>query len=100
MDKTTKVEKKSATTTSHHERRCMENQPFVELVNAWEAYEKIAKPIRKNKNAEEANFTMFGVGCSFADSPSERDYRTKIMDQACRGWFSSGSLPLSNNKEK
>jgi len=35
---------------------------------------------------------MFGVGCSFDDSPTERDLRNDIMDQACRGWFSSGSI--------
>ena len=35
---------------------------------------------------------MFGVGCSFDDSPEERDLRNDIMDQACRGWFSSGAI--------
>ena len=35
---------------------------------------------------------MFGVGCSFADSPEERAMRDAITDQACRGWFSAGSL--------
>jgi hypothetical protein len=39
------------------------------------------------------NFTMFGVGCSFADSPEESARRAEIMDQACRGWFPSGSIP-------
>lgn len=32
------------------------------------------------------------MGCSFADSPSEREHRNEIMEQACRGWFSSGDL--------
>jgi hypothetical protein len=40
----------------------------------------------------EANFTMFGVGCSFSDSPEERALRSEITDKACRGWFSSGEI--------
>ena len=40
---------------------------------------------------------MFGVGCSFADSAQERDYRNEIMDQACRGWFSSGALQSTSS---
>ena len=42
------------------------------------------------------NFTMFGVGCSFSDSPTEQMHRTEIMDQASRGWFSSGQLSENN----
>ena len=74
---------------------------FIELKNAWEDYDKIVKlnkltnqssEIGDGKTFEEASFTLFGVGCSFADSDSERDYRNEIMEQACRGWFSRGSL--------
>ena len=87
---------------------------FIELKNAWEEYHTSVRIIRGNKirsspsdnynykqqqgdvfweeDEEEDNFTMFGVGCSFADSPTERDLRNDIMDQACRGWFSSGSI--------
>mmetsp|Transcript_40435 Transcript_40435/g.87326 ORF Transcript_40435/g.87326 Transcript_40435/m.87326 type:complete len:338 (-) Transcript_40435:445-1458(-) len=46
---------------------------------------------------EENDFTMFGVGCSFDDSPEERDLRHEIMEQASRGWFSSGSLVYSSS---
>lgn len=84
----------------------IENEKFVELQNAWKAYDNIMKTMKRvnsndkkskdqtenYKDYEEANFTMFGVGCSFSDTPKEREYRNEIMDQACRGWFSSGSL--------
>ena len=73
---------------------------FIELKNAWEEYDKIAKlskltnhsATHAEKCTDEASFTLFGVGCSFSDSPTERDYRNEIMEQACRGWFSSGEL--------
>ncbi|KAL3809429.1 hypothetical protein ACHAXA_003998 [Cyclostephanos tholiformis] len=39
-----------------------------------------------------SNFTLFGVGCSFADSPEESMRRAEIMDQACRGWFPDGII--------
>lgn len=65
---------------------------FVELQDAWDKYEEVSKLLQKVGKPEEANFTMFGVGCSFADSPEERAKRDAITDQACRGWFSAGSL--------
>ena len=67
---------------------------FVELQDAWDRYEKMARMMKKvsKGDKEEANFTMFGVGCSFSDSPEEREARAVIMDQACRGWFSSGQI--------
>jgi hypothetical protein len=78
------------------------NKEFIELKNAWEEYDKIMKLNKLSKLTsdaitadtleEEASFTLFGVGCSFADSPSEREHRNEIMEQACRGWFSSGDL--------
>ena len=81
---------------------------FIAIKNAWEEYHASVR-IQKKKDLyrnstqspdndddyyweEDADFTMFGVGCSFADSQSERDLRNEIMDQACRGWFSSGSI--------
>jgi len=95
---------------------------FIELKNAWEEYHasvRIAKHRRNNGNEgnnnninsrneddfwkkeeekeEENYFTMFGVGCSFDDSPEERDLRHEIMEQASRGWFSSGSLVYSSS---
>jgi hypothetical protein len=74
---------------------------FNELQEAWDIYENLAKMMRKVTKGDEAdaNFTLFGVGCSFADSPTERALREEIMDQACRGWFSSGALAESDDKK-
>jgi hypothetical protein len=84
------------------------NSKFVELKNAWEEYHASVRVVRElvglggiDDDGENdireyeggANFTMFGVGCSFADSPEERDRRNEITEQACRGWFPSGSIP-------
>jgi len=67
---------------------------FVTLKNAWSQYEELARMTKKVQKGDEtdANFTMFAVGCSFADNDSERALREKITDQACRGWFSAGAL--------
>lgn len=80
---------------------------FIELKSAWEEYHSSVRIIQRHTGSgsssnkkysdddsweEGDNFTMFGVGCSFSDSPKERELRDEIMDQACRGWFSSGSL--------
>lgn len=87
---------------------------FIELQSAWESYEESMRFLKQlvggsgpTGNGEEnsnedgrdreeevwnSNFTMFGVGCSFADNPMERALRDEITDQACRGWFSAGSL--------
>ena len=74
---------------------------FTDLQEAWDKYEDIAKMMKKVSNGdqkEEANFTMFGVGCSFSDNDEERAMRDEIMDQASRGWFSSGLLPDRSNE--
>lgn len=74
---------------------------FVELQNAWNRYEDIARMIKKvGKGANgdrrhlkvDADFTLFGVGCSFSDNEQEKELRSKIMDEASRGWFSAGKL--------
>ena len=73
---------------------------FVELQEAWNRYEEVAKMMKKvgqgsdgrNMQAIDANFTMFGVGCSFSDNDEEREMRNRIMDQASRGWFTAGEL--------
>ncbi len=80
---------------------------FIELKNAWEEYHasvriaqrrcndssiKINNNLQDEKWKEDESFTMFGVGCSFADSPEERDLRHEITEQACRGWLPSGSI--------
>lgn len=76
-------------------------QAFVDLKEAWEEYEKIAKVMKKGSGREiQSNFTMFGVGCSFSDNPYEQQRRAEIMDQACRGWFSAGQLPAVNENDK
>ena len=41
---------------------------------------------------------MFGVGCSFSDTPIEREKRNEIMEQASKGWFPSASLSQSGEK--
>ena len=96
----------------HHHTTDGKNQAthsqFVELQDVWDKYEEVAKRMQKVGKPEEASFTMFGVGCSFADSPEERAMRDAITDQACRGWFSAGSLaeqategdPTSNTEFK
>ena len=69
---------------------------FQELQQAWEQYEDLAKNMRAVGNgAEDANFTMFGVGCSFSDTEEERELRNEITEQACKGWLSSGLLETS-----
>lgn len=68
---------------------------FVELREAWDKYESIAKIAQKVDEGsleKVKDFTMFGVGCSFSDNEAEREWRSEITDQACRGWFSSGAL--------
>lgn len=72
------------------------NEKFVELQSAWDNYDEVARMLQKVGDAETSNFTMFGVGCSFADSPEERALREEITDQACRGWFSAGSIAESS----
>ena len=58
----------------------------------FRSYENLTKNTMKVSNGEgtAANFTQFGVGCSFSDNEEERALRNEITDQACRGWFSSG----------
>jgi hypothetical protein len=71
---------------------------FMELQEAWRDYEEYAKMMKKVGEAD-ANFTLFGVGCSFSDSEVEREQRSKIMDQAARGWFSAGALTSSDSND-
>lgn len=91
------------------------HEKFVQLQNAWEAYNVSARMFRQtthtNKHRETSeedddaddeydnDFTLFGVGCSFSDSPEERKLRDEIMDQACRGWFPSGELTHSDGEK-
>ncbi len=70
---------------------------FVELQEAWDAYEKIAKTMKRGqsdsrKRGVQENFTLFGVGCSFSDSVEESSRRAEIMDQAGKGWCLAGQL--------
>lgn len=74
-------------------------QEFISLQEAWDRYEEFAKALAKaNNGSREANFTLFGVGCSFSDSAEERDMRSEITDQACRGWFSAGELGMGDDE--
>jgi hypothetical protein len=69
---------------------------FQELQEAWKKYEDLAKSMKSVGNGEaDANFTLFGVGCSFSDTEEERALRDEITDQACRGWLSAGLLSES-----
>lgn len=65
---------------------------FQELQSTWDRYEELSKSMMKvvQGDGATANFTQFGVGCSFSDNDEERALRNEITDQACRGWFSSG----------
>jgi hypothetical protein len=73
---------------------------FQILQELWSKYDEMAKSMMKvsGGDGEAANFTLFGVGCSFSDNEQERALRDEITDQACRGWFSSGLLGENNNE--
>ena len=71
------------------------HEAFCDLKEAWDDYENIMRHSKKrdaNDSKNQTNFTMFGVGCSFSDSPDEQRKRAEIMDQACRGWFTAGQI--------
>mmetsp|Transcript_15977 Transcript_15977/g.34739 ORF Transcript_15977/g.34739 Transcript_15977/m.34739 type:complete len:213 (+) Transcript_15977:285-923(+) len=69
------------------------HEEFVRLQEAWADYEKMAKMMtRVGSGSSDANFILFGVGCSFSDSPDEQRKRSEIMDQAGRGWLTAGVL--------
>jgi hypothetical protein len=78
---------------NYEERQLKNKELFVELQEAWANYESAANLLKRvGGGSADANFTMFGVGCSFADSEEERKIRDAITEQACRGWFRSGLL--------
>ena len=74
---------------------------FQELQDAWKKYEELAKLMQAPGNGDaEANFTMFGVGCSFSDTEEERILREEFTEQACRGWLSSALLGESSERNR
>ena len=79
---------------------------FQELQSTWDRYEELSKSMMKvvQGDGATANFTKFGVGCSFSDNDEERALRNEITDQACRGWFSSGlvssGISANSNDER
>jgi hypothetical protein len=80
--------------TDNQQHHSMLKNQFVQLKEAWNRYEEVAKMMKRvDGDSTAANFTRFGVGCSFSDNETERAERTEIMDQAGRGWFSAGALP-------
>mgnify|MGYP005841967865 CR=1 FL=1 len=85
-----------------HHYSTVSHSNFVKLQEAWDAYEAVAKMAKKVENEEHKlkDFTMFGVGCSFSDNEVEREWRSEITDQACRGWFSSGTLAESSEDSR
>ena len=68
---------------------------FQDLQSTWNRYEELSKSMSKviRGDGATANFTKFGVGCSFSDNEEEKALRREITDQACRGWFTSGLVP-------
>jgi hypothetical protein len=93
-------DKRRAAPESHQKERYESNE-FVSLQEAWSNYEEFAKALKRVDNGtEEASFTLFGVGCSFADNERERAMRNEITDQACRGWFSAGELGEGGGQSK
>jgi len=68
---------------------------FQDLQSTWDRYEELSKSMTKviQGDGTTANFTKFGVGCSFSDNDEEKALRREITDQACRGWFTSGLVP-------
>ena len=70
-----------------------------ELVDAWNDYEALERTMRTSIQDKDStrsvqhDFTLFGVGCSFADSKQEQEMRSDFMDQACQGWISNGQIP-------
>ena len=77
-----------------------DREEFQRLQDVWSEYDDMAKSMMKvaGGDGESANFTMFGVGCSFSDNEAERSLRNDITDQACRGWFSSGLLAENDHQ--
>jgi hypothetical protein len=93
--------------TSEYIRDQSAHEKFVQLQNAWEAYNLSARMFLRTTNAEQGkkfdddgnnDFIMFGVGCSFSDSPEEKERRNEIMEQACKGWFPAAALPHSDGE--
>lgn len=74
---------------------------FQELQSTWDRYEELTKSMMKvvHGDGAAANFTQFGVGCSFSDNEEERALRNEITDQACRGWFSSGLVSAGSTHD-
>jgi hypothetical protein len=101
---TTSVRNNSNNKNSHSNSIEELKKEFRELQSTWDKYEELTKSMMKvtNNNSNngtgtaEANFTKFGVGCSFSDNDEERALRNDITDQACRGWFSSGLITSSS----
>ena len=100
-----------STTTTQRSSACHQeaHEKFVLLQNAWEEYNESIRMFRQSTNNNNKqddnfwddgnnNFTMFGVGCSFSDTPIEREKRNEIMEQASKGWFPSASLSQSGEK--
>ncbi|GAX19153.1 hypothetical protein FisN_3Lh097 [Fistulifera solaris] len=90
----------------HHnesQNRLERQQQFIQLQDAWSRFEELAKVMRTvhqhHREKTHHNFTLFGVGCSFADSEQERNLRNHFTDQACRGWFSAGALSPDNSMD-
>jgi hypothetical protein len=83
---------RNASSDNDHDNANRKNE-FIQLQEIWSQYDAMAKSMMVGGDGESANFTLFGVGCSFSDNEAEKALRSNITDQACRGWFPSGLLP-------
>lgn len=110
----------SSTAGTSPARPPLQKSLFLQVQEAWKLYESFAKASNQcassswhksgnttNASTEQqhqvvfdANFTMFGVGCSFADNEQERQYRNYIMDQASRGYFTTGEIGYDDSATK
>ena len=122
----TSTTSEAASTSSCRSPLTLQKTLFLQVQDAWKRYESFAKDSNQclsslsastgqathgkqhasssssssgaaASSCGDANFTMFGVGCSFADNDQERQYRNYIMDQASRGYFTTGEISGSSD---
>jgi hypothetical protein len=71
---------------------------FVELKNAWEEYRDCVREVRclvggVSRGGGYDDFTMFGVGCFFADSPRNAITVARSRTRHARGGFRPDLYP-------
>ena len=73
---------------------------FVELQQAWERYAREPRRSHSKGGSASHGFTDWGVGCSFSDTPAEREARMAVMEQASKGFLSGGHLSESPSTQR